>query len=104
MIAASEATIGELDRVLQYDSLPFTEREQELYPTLYERLARIVTPTERIEEIDADPDDNRFLECAVAANADYLVSGDEAHVQPVEEFRGTDIVSPREFLSAHPLS
>jgi predicted nucleic acid-binding protein len=46
-----------------------------------------------------DPDDNKFLECAVVAEADYLISGDEQHVQAVEEYRGVQIVSPREFLN-----
>jgi predicted nucleic acid-binding protein len=45
-----------------------------------------------------DPDDDVFLECAVEANADYLVSGDEQHVQAVGEYRGVAIVSPRQFL------
>lgn len=42
-----------------------------------------------------DPD-NRFLECAHAAHADYLVAGNKKHF-PFPEFAGTQIVSPKEF-------
>ena len=37
---------------------------------------RLVTPHFRMELIQADPDDNKFVDCAFAANADYLVSED----------------------------
>lgn len=44
-----------------------------------------------------DPDDIIFLECAVAAGADYLVTGNTKHF-PARFFRDTKIVTPREFL------
>jgi uncharacterized protein len=34
----------------------------------------------------------------VAAKADYLVTGDRAHLLPLGEYRGVRIVSPRGFL------
>ena len=40
-------------------------------------LANMVTPTERLDVIKHDPPDNRVLECAVAANSDYIVSADK---------------------------
>ena len=44
-----------------------------------------------------DPD-HRILEAAMAADADYLVTGDRRHLQRLQGFRDTRIVSPREFL------
>jgi predicted nucleic acid-binding protein len=38
------------------------------------------------------------LECALAAEADYIVSGDKKHLLALREFRGISIVSPAEFL------
>jgi predicted nucleic acid-binding protein len=38
------------------------------------------------------------LECALAAKADYIVSGDRRHLLPLKAFRGIPIVSPAEFL------
>jgi predicted nucleic acid-binding protein len=39
------------------------------------RIARLVNPTESIDAVPDDPDDNRILECAVTARSDYVVSG-----------------------------
>ena len=62
--------------------------------------ATIVEPA-RLEEVIADGHaDNRVLECAVAANADYLVTGDRRHLLPIGEHRGTGIVNAPRFLSA----
>ncbi len=43
-----------------------------------------------------DPDDNRFLECAEAARADYLVTGNTRHVP--RHWRGTEVVNARELI------
>ena len=51
-----------------------------------------------LEAIEDDPDDDKVLECAVAGNADYIVSGD-SHLLDIEEYRGVEIVSPDESLS-----
>ncbi len=46
----------------------------------------------------SDPDDEKFIECAVAASADYLVTGDKAHLLSVKEAAGVPIVSVADFL------
>jgi putative PIN family toxin of toxin-antitoxin system len=42
------------------------------------RAARHVKPTMQADAC-SDPDDNMFLECAEAAHADYLVTGNQRH-------------------------
>jgi predicted nucleic acid-binding protein len=45
-----------------------------------EKLATLgnrVTPTAALDVIKEDPDDNRILECAVAAKSDYIVTEDK---------------------------
>jgi len=62
-----------------------------------ERVA-FVTPRERIRAVLADPEDNRFLECAVTAEAEMIVSGDR-HLLGLGEFRGIPIVDPAALLA-----
>ena len=59
--------------------------EQQITPTVAENLVllilnkqnvKLVDPHFRMGVITADPDDNKFVDCAFAANADYLVSED----------------------------
>ena len=50
--------------------------------------------------IKASPDvkDNMFLELALAASADCIVSGDKKHLLILHPFRGIPILSPADFL------
>lgn len=59
---------------------------------------RHVEPAERIEAISDDPDDNRFLECAVAGRAELIVSGDK-HLLNLANYQDISILSPREFIA-----
>ncbi len=61
------------------------------------READRVDPQERLSIVREDEADNRILECAVAADADAIVTGDR-HLLRLRRFRGTSIMSPRDFL------
>ena len=55
-----------------------------------------VAPKRRLE-VTGDPDDNVFLECADAAGADYLVTGNQKHFPRF--WKKTKIITTREFIS-----
>jgi putative PIN family toxin of toxin-antitoxin system len=59
--------------------------------------AEVVEPRKRLE-VCRDPNDNKFFECAVAADADYIVSEDN-DILAVEEYEGIKTVSTAEFLT-----
>ena len=63
-------------------------------------IATIVKPTKRINLITQDPTENKILECSLKAKADYIISGDTKHLQPIKEFQGISILSPAKFLAA----
>lgn len=50
--------------------------------------------------IQSDPDDNKFVDCAVVANADYIVSND-AHFKVLKQitFPRVDVINIDEFVS-----
>lgn len=50
-----------------------------------------------LEVVREDPEDDKFIICAVEARADYIVSGD-THLLKLREYQGIRIVPPREFL------
>jgi putative PIN family toxin of toxin-antitoxin system len=54
-----------------------------------------VTPSQ-LPQVTTDPDDNIFLECADAAHADYLVTGNQRHFPKF--WKKTKIIHSREFL------
>ena len=47
-----------------------------------------------------DPDDNKFIECAVASNCEIIISGDK-HLSILSEFRGIAILNPRDFVDKY---
>lgn len=59
--------------------------------------ALLVEPGERIQAIPDDPADEAFLECAVAAQADAIISTDH-HLLDLGSFRGIPILQPGRFL------
>lgn len=61
-------------------------------------LASLVRPSVRLTGILTCDQDHRILECALAAEANFLVTGDKKHLQPLKTFRSIPIVSPREFF------
>jgi len=58
--------------------------------------AEFVDPQIEIAAVEADPDDDKFIEAAVAGEVAYLVSGDR-HLLTLDSFRDVDIVTPRVF-------
>ena len=79
--------VGKFDLCVSNDILEEYQEilEQQITPTVAENLVllilnkqnvKLVDPHFRMRVITADPDDNKFVDCAFAANADYLVSED----------------------------
>ena len=63
------------------------------------RAATIIEPPRLPEAISGGHADNRVLDCAAAATADYLVTGDRRHLLPLREHRGAGIVNAARFLA-----
>ena len=59
------------------------------------KLGHWVTPSILVDEC-TDPDDNIFLECAEAGQADYLVTGNKRYFP--ERWKKTKVVSARELI------
>ena len=64
-----------------------------------ENAATVIEPPRLTEVIEGGHADNRVLECAVAARADYLITGDRRHLLPLGEHQGASIVNAPRFLS-----
>jgi len=61
-------------------------------------LSVLVTPSCRIGKIREDDTDNRVLECALEAKADFIVTGDRTHLLALKSYRGMQIVGASAFL------
>ena len=95
----SFAILDELRDVLQRSKFGFTPEQAITVIDELRSVCEILNPPRRIRTIKVDPDDNRILECAVEAQADYIVSGD-AHLLDLGEYRKISIKRPADFLNA----
>ena len=67
------------------------------------QIAKIMTIIEKNETVEVcrDPKDNMFVECAIAANAYYLGSGD-SDLLVLEKIKDIPIITVNQFFDAHP--
>ncbi len=89
--------LDELRDVLQRPKFKFSS--EQAFNVLEELHAScsIINPMVKINVITEDPDDNKILECAIEANAAFIVSGDR-HLLDLVEFRGVKILTPAAFI------
>lgn len=52
------------------------------------------------EGVCADPDDDKFIACALSSGSKLIVSGDK-HLLDVDGYRGIEIIKPRPFVDKH---
>lgn len=97
----SAKLLAELADVLSRDKLvPLvlaTGLAPEALMRTYKNLTRIVMPA-FIPPTSTDPDDDHVLACALAARADFVVSGDN-DLLSIEDYRGIPIVGPAALLA-----
>lgn len=62
-------------------------------------LSQVISPKSKIGFIKEDPEDNRILECAADANAQYIISGDN-HLLRLKEYKGIRIIKAKELMDA----
>ena len=58
------------------------------------------TKTPKIKAVKDDPDDDKFIECAVALKAEVIITGDKA-LKTMGEYMGIKILTPQQFLKTY---
>jgi uncharacterized protein len=101
-VIVSEAILTEYAQSLAYPQVishhKKSEKQIDEYISLFRKLAILIDPREEVTLIKDDPDDNKFLSCALTGHAEYIVSGDR-DLLDVEEYRGIHILTPRAFFT-----
>jgi uncharacterized protein len=98
IVLVSREILKEYLRVLAYPKFQLSDQEirqlveEELLP-----FVETVRVRRRLAVVRRDPDDDKFLECAVTGRARYLVTGDR-DLRELDSFRGITILTVGEFL------
>ena len=92
----SRPILDEYGEVLARPELRIRKGLRRQFLQLIKNHSYTVVPARRLQ-VTSDPDDNIFLECADAARADYLVTGNQKHFPTF--WKNTKIITPHEFIS-----
>jgi len=92
----SDAILAEYGEVLARPELKIRKGLRQQVQQLIKDHSQTVKPSRPLQ-ITRDPDDNIFLECADAARADYLVTGNPRHFPKF--WKKTKVITSQEFLS-----
>jgi predicted nucleic acid-binding protein len=61
----------------------------------------VVQPTYQFRVISSDPDDNKFVDCAIVANADFVITNDSDYaVLAIAGFKPQPI-KPEDFIAEY---
>lgn len=100
-LCLSNAILDEYIDVLRRIGLEEEDELEELL-SLFSRGFNILftTKTPRMKIIKNDPDDDKFIECAVALKGHAIITGDR-EILTVKEYAGIRILTPQQFLEEY---
>lgn len=93
----SEPMFEEIREILGGRKFRFTAPQLLAVERELEAISDTVYPDKNIKIVKDDPDDDVFIECAIATDADYIVSGDK-HLLDLKRYGNIKIVNAAEFI------
>ncbi len=98
ILCLSQGIVEEYIEVLNRLGLkdkPELSKLTKLFAEGYNSIFTATTP--HLEIVKDDPDDNKFIECAVELECRFIVSGDK-HLKEIKKYFNIEILAPREFI------
>ena len=62
--------------------------------------AQFYIPIKSKKQITIDPDDDKFIKCALASNVKTIISGDK-HLLDVNGYQGIEVLNPSDFITKY---
>ena len=93
----SKEILEEVEDVIRRPKFHAGKNEIDFFIKSIEDISHKITVTKRVKKGSRDKTDNKYLECAIAANADFIVSGD-IHLLEMKEYSCIKIVTAKEYL------
>ncbi len=94
----SLSLIEELIEILQTFRIQMPLGMIEAWRMMIMNNSLIVYPTNKLDIVKEDPDDNKLFEAAIVGKAEYIISQDKKHVLSIGEYKGIQTISPEQFL------
>jgi putative PIN family toxin of toxin-antitoxin system len=99
-LVVSEEILAEYRRVGETLALQFPPIDPWPILDMLRADAEVISAECLPEPVCDDPDDDKFLACALAGECELIVSGDK-HLLKASGFRSIKVLKPREFLNCY---
>ena len=96
----SEEIYEEYKRVGEHLAIKFPKIDLEPFLVLLSINTEFVAATKLAKPVCEDPDDDKFIACALAGKGNIIVSGDK-HLLRVSGYKGIKVLRPRKFVDEH---
>ena len=96
MSVTSLKILNELTRVLR-EYFQFSDDDAYEWYLRIGEMSEVLSPNLTLNVIEDDPDDNKFVECALEGRAKYVVTRD-THLLRVKEYEGIKMIDDKEFI------
>ena len=96
-VVLSPDIFEEYRRVVDVLKTQFPDIDIERILELLANNSEIVSPESLPAPVCEDPDDDKFLSCALKSGANVIISGDK-HLLKATGYKGLQIITPRKFV------
>ncbi len=93
----SQEIIKEITETLKDFKKPLPDDQLAFWERFITMKSEVVIPSESINIVNNDPDDNKIIEAAYYGDADYIITQDN-HLLKINQYKGISILTPSEFL------
>jgi len=96
----SEEILKEYQSVGEHLARGFPKVDLEPFLELLAIKTEFVIPKKLQNRVCEDPDDDKFIACALAGKSNMIISGDK-HLLRVSGYEGIKVLRPRKFVDEH---
>jgi len=89
--------LDEIESVMGRPKFHIEKEKVAYFINSIEEIGNMVIPKKRINNGSKDKTDNKYIECGIMADADYIISGDD-HLLELKEYETIKIVTARDYL------
>ena len=99
-IFTSEEILTELEQKLQ-DKFSWLQENIDYFVVKIRKITEVVGIKKKVQVVLRDPKDNKILECALASDADLIITLDQDLIK-LKQFKGIGIIHPKTFSWTFP--
>jgi len=92
--------IDEYTRVAKELSIQYPSIDTSRFIKLITTNCELYSPMKLIQQVSVDPDDDKFIECAIAANVKNIISGDK-DLLDISGYNAIEVLKPKDFLTKY---